>query len=167
MRKLLKKVALAVLCLLPLSSVMALPRVTEPVFARGDKTMSLLLGYGDGFTQKLAFDFSAIDGWFAGRGSMGIGASVGNCIGKHWNRLSLELTASLHYQLVDKLDTYVSAGAGGGYKWYDHLYGSDKGFFSWSTNAGVRWYFSSSWALNVEAGYTMGSYILAGVTWRF
>lgn len=136
-------------------------------FNQGDKTVSLLLGYGEGFSQKVAFDYCLFDNWFNGKGSMGMGGAIGHCMDKHWNRLSAEITASLHYRFTNHLDTYIGIGAGGGYKWYETLYGEDKGFFSWSTYAGARWYFTHSFAVNIEAGYTFGSYILAGVSWRF
>ena len=136
-------------------------------FGQGNKNVSVLLGYGDGFTQKVALDCCVLDNWFNGRGSMGLGVAVGNCLDKHWDRLSAEVTATLHYQFVERLDTYIAVGAGGGYKWYDKNHGKNKGFFSWSTNAGARWYFSHRFALNLEAGYTFGSYILAGVSLRF
>lgn len=167
MKKSIKSIVLTVMSVVSISSFAALPSFSERAFGRGDQTLGLLLGYGDGFTQKLSFDYCVLDNWFADRGSLGIGASVGNCIANHWDRLSLEVTASLHYQMANRLDTYVSVGAGGGYKWYEELYGNDGGFFSWSTNLGVRWYFSRSLAMNIEAGYTFGSYILAGVNWKF
>lgn len=139
----------------------------DQTFTQGDKNLSLLLGYGEGFSQKVALDCCVFDNWLGGKGSMGLGIAIGNCMDKHWDRLSAEVTASLHYQFVNQLDTYISVGAGGGYKWYDKLYGEDKGFFSWSSNAGVRWYLAQRFSINIEAGYTFGSYILAGVSWRF
>lgn len=167
MKQLLKCAVVALMCVVASSAYAKLPTLTSRVFERGDHTIGALVGYGDGVSQKLSFDHCVIDSWFGNRGSMGIGASLGNCIDKHWDRLSLEITASLHYQMANNLDTYISVGAGGGYKWYEKHYGNDKGFFSWSTNAGIRWYLSRAIALNVEAGYTFGSYILAGVNFRF
>lgn len=167
MKRLTKCVVAALMCAVASCAYAKLPALSNRVFERGDHTLGLLVGYGDGFSQKLAFNHCVLDSWFGGRGSLGIGAAVGNCIDKHWDRLALEITASLHYQMSNSIDTYVSVGAGGGYKWYEQPYGNDKGFFSWSTNAGVRWYLSRAFALNIEAGYTFGSYILAGVCWRF
>lgn len=167
MKRLLKCMVVAFMCITAGGAYAELPTLTHRVFGRGDQTLGILVGYGDGFTQKLAFDHCVLDSWFDNRGSLGIGASLGNCIDDHWDRLSLEVTVSLHYQMSNSVDTYVSVGAGGGYKWYDRYRGADEGFFSWSTHAGVRWYLSRVFALNVEAGYTFGSYILAGVNWRF
>ena len=162
-----KKKAIALLLAAACASYTATAQSGDRTFGLGDRNVSVLLGYGDGFTQKIAFDCCVFDNWLGGRGSIGIGAAVGNCLDTHWDRLSAEATASLHYQFVERLDTYLKIGAGGGYKWYDKFYGEDKGFFSWSTNAGVRWYFTRGFALNIEAGYSFGSYILAGVSWKF
>ncbi len=167
MKQLLRNITTALLLATASVSYTATAQSTGSTFDQGDRNLSVLLGYGDGFTQKIAFDYCVLDNWFGGRGSMGIGAAVGNCLDTHWDRLSVEITASLHYRFVERLDTYVKIGAGGGYKWYDKFHGENKGFFSWSTNAGARWYFTHHFALNIEAGYTFGSYILAGVSWNF
>ncbi len=167
MKHLIRWMAIVLLCITAGNATAALPSLTRRVFAQGDMTASALLGYGEGFTQKIAFERCMVDSWLNNRASMGLGAAVGNCIANHWDRLSLEVTASFHYQFADAIDTYATVGAGGGYRWYESPYGSDKGFFSWSTCAGIRWYFSSSFAMNIEAGYTFGSYILAGVCFRF
>ncbi len=143
------------------------PALSQRAFGRGDRTLDVKVGYGDGFSQKVAFEACVVDSWLNNRASMGIGGAIGNCIGDHWDRLSIEVTGSFHYQFIPPLDTYVSVGLGGGYRFYDKGYGDEGGIFSWTSCLGARWYFTRSFAIGIEAGYTFGSYILAGVNWKF
>ncbi len=167
MKRFFRWMAVPAMCVVAGLSYAASPVASERVFSRGDMTLGALVGYGDGFSQKVAFEYCVYDNWLNNRASLGIGGAVGNCIGDHWDRLSVEVTGSFHYQFTRSLDTYATVGIGGGYRFYDKFYGSDGGIFSWTTCAGARWYFTRSFAVNIEAGYSFGSYILAGVNWRF
>lgn len=165
-----------------------LPAITKPVFDKGDNIVSLTLGYGSRFGQRLVYERSVYT-FLEGRASVGVGAAFSNGI---WTRkysyyncnhrdfrdyFTLGVVGSFHYQFIDKLDTYVQIGLGGGasvYKdtWrYDdgtkNVYKSTYGLFDWTSTVGARWYFNDNFAVNGEFGWVAGSYFMAGVTYKF
>lgn len=163
-------------------------QVTKPVFDKGDNIVSLTLGYGSGFGQRLTYERSVYT-LLDGKASVGVGGSFSNCIrtykynGYYYtNRdvrdyFTLGVVGSFHYQFIDKLDTYVQLGLGGGayvskdtYTYDDgdkHVYKNTHGIFDWTTTAGVRWYFNDNWAVNGEVGWVAGSYLMVGATYKF
>ena len=165
-----------------------LPAITKPVFDKGDNIISLTLGYGSGFGQRLTYEHSVYT-FLDGRASIGVGGSFSNCFrtkkynypysSHRWTRdaFTLGVVGSFHYQFIDNLDVYAQVGLGGGayvstdkYSYDDgdvNKYSNTYGLFDWSTTAGVRWYFNDNWAVNGELGYVAGSYIMAGITYKF
>ncbi len=136
------------------------------VFAKNDVLGSVTLGFGHGFGQRFAIDYGVVDGWLNNKASLGIGASLNNTIGWGFNSdvLSLIVNCSFHYQFVDKLDTYVVAGIGGGLGFAGGHVG---GGVDWTSALGVRYYFSPTVAFNVEAGHTNSCFVNMGLTFRF
>lgn len=162
----------------------ALPELTSQAFAKGDMVGSLTVGYGWGFSQRVALEFGILDGLLNDRASLGVGGAIGNCfrnysywgIGYMQDQIGLTAICSFHYQFVNKLDTYVQIGLGAGYSfysWSDDYWGdysttySNHVFFDFTSSVGVRYYFSPKFAVNGEVGYTAGSYIMAGVSYKF
>ena len=148
-----------------------MPAISKTVFSKGDNIVSLTVGYGWGFSQRLVYEH-AVASWFDGQLSVGVGAAVGNSI-KFWydgdisDRLYVGAVASCHYQFIDKLDTYVQLGLGLMTRFgYRHYYQSVCAFDA-TGSAGVRWYFNDNFAVNAEVGYTTDSYFMAGVTYKF
>jgi hypothetical protein len=135
------------------------------VFAKNDLLGSITLGFGNGFGQRVAIDYGVADGWLDGKASLGVGASVNNTIGWNFNydAISVVANCSFHYQFVDKLDTYVVAGFGGGIAMAENHFG---GGIDWTSAVGLRYYFSNTTAFNFEAGHTAGCFVNLGLTFR-
>lgn len=154
-----------------------MPKISEPVFAKGDNIASLTIGYGWGFGQRLVWE-NAVASWMDGRMTVGVGAAFNNCFdfNRYWfgDQLGLGAVGSFHYQFIDKLDTYVQIGLGvrchiTNYN-DDYVWGSYSTTYwglDWTSSLGARWYFNDNFAVNAELGYTAGSYLMAGVTWKF
>lgn len=177
MKKFLGILSLVSVMLFTNNMAYALPDISEPVFEKGDWIGSLTIGYGWGFSQRLAFETAVCDGWLNDRASLGVGAALGNTFrsyyGTFWDQIYVDAICSFHYQFIDRLDTYVQLGLGLGYSFYSYNdwyydYGSaGHAFFDFTGSVGARYYFSNSFAVNAELGYTAGSYIMAGVTLKF
>lgn len=167
MKEFLKVSLVAVTCLLAGTAYAGLPQLSKNVFAKGDAMGSLTIGVGNGFSQKLAFDYCIVDGWLDNRASLGIGAAVTNDL--WWNSyddLRFTATCSFHFQFIDDLDTYAVVGIGGGCRFYTGGPGT-AGLFTLTEAIGARWYFAPSFAVNGELGWDGCSYLRAGITWKF
>lgn len=163
-------------------------QVTTPVFYQGENIVSLTLGYGGmGFGQRLVYERSIMT-LLDGQASIGVGGSLGNSFlydsasddGVKATALddwfALGVVGSFHYQFIDNLDTYVQVGLSGGL-WtgkatvsYEDIKVKTKdsdGFFGWTASLGARYYFRENWAVNAEIGYVIGSFFMAGVTYKF
>ncbi len=153
------------LALVAVLSLVASSANAQSAFAKNDLVGSFTIGFGDGFAQRIAVDYGVADGWIDGNASLGIGASLNNTIGwRGGDVLSLIANCSFHYQFVDNLDTYVVVGFGGGVA-MAHKYAD--GIFDWTSSIGARYYLTSNFALNVEAGHTNSSYINLGISYKF
>ena len=119
------------------------------VFAKNDLLGSITLGFGNGFGQRVAIDYGVVDGWLDGKASLGVGASVNNTIGWdfRYDAISVIANCSFHYQFVDKLDTYVVAGFGGGIAMAENHFGG-----------GIDW--------TSAVGHTAGCFVNLGLTFR-
>ena len=170
MKKFLKTSLIAVFCLCGGISYAALPALSENVFSQGDALGSVTVGFGKGFSQKVSFDYCLVDGWINDRASLGVGGAIGNNL--YWNGayddLVFMLTCSFHFQFIDNLDTYVISGIGGGCGFpYDN---DDKrviGLFEYTEAVGVRYYFTPSFSVNGEVGYSCGNFVTVGISWKF
>ena len=185
MKKLMIILTVALASMMMSNTYAALPELTSQAFAKGDMVGSLSVGYGWGFSQRLALEYGVADGWLDGRASLGVGGAIGNCfssysywgVGYTQDQLGLTANCAFHYQFIDKLDTYVQIGLGLGYAFYswtdsslNDYYGSaydNHIFFDFTSCLGARYYFTPKFGANLELGYTAGSYIMAGVTLKF
>lgn len=166
MKKFLKVSFVAVMCLLGGSAYAGLPALSNHVFAKGDALGSVTVGVGAGFSQKLAFDYCIVDGWINDRASLGVGAAIANDLWWGGNDdLRITATCSFHFQFIDKLDTYVISGIGGGCRFYEG--GGTGGLFTYTETVGARWYFTPSFAVNAEVGWDGASFLMAGISWKF
>ena len=171
------------------------------VFEKGSNIVTAQLGIGSGFGQRVAYERSLME-LLDGKASIGVGGALNNChasaktednMGKKKvtvNALTVTAFGSFHYQFVDKLDTYVSIGVGGGtvlskdkYKYnseykeaYKEIYGetlkdyvdrSSQTCFNWVSSIGARYYFTDKWAANAEFGWTGANYFAIGATYKF
>ena len=170
-------------------------------FEKGSSIVTAQLGIGGGFGQRIAYEYSLMN-LLDGKAAIGVGGSLNNRFktDSHkddWGKLktvedwfTVTVNASFHYEFIDKLDTYVTIGLGGGvdaaktkYKWnsngkkeYKEFFGvepetesasASQGIFGWVSSLGARYYFTNNWAANVELGWTGAGYITLGATYKF
>lgn len=165
-------------------------------FEKGSSIVSAQLGVGGGFGQRIAYEYSLVS-LLDGKAAIGVGGSLNNrfkteSVKDAWGKLktvedwfTVTVNASFHYEFIDKLDTYVTIGLGGGvdaakakYKWNSEAKEDDmvapevsasasQGIFGWVSSLGARYYFTNNWAANVELGWTGAGYITLGATYKF
>jgi len=180
-----KKMIYALLILFALVPVSVFAQNT---FSKGDKVLNLGLGIGSTlysgsyYTNKIppvsgSFEVGIKDELFDEKSSLGIGGYVGytgakwNYSGWGWKYSSIVVgpRASLHYQLIKKMDTYTgvmlgynivsSKTFGSGY-WDDYTASGSGLTYSWFV--GGRYYFSEKFAGMLELGYGV-AYLNIGV----
>lgn len=169
-------------------------------FKAGDKVINLGVGLGNtlhsgsGLSTTIppisaSFEYGVKDNLFDEKSSLGVGAFIGYCANEHkwsymnassklkYSDLVLGLRGALHYQLVEKLDTYagVSLGydivsasssgyAGGGS--YGVSYSADASTFFVGAYLGGRYYFADNLAAMAEVGYDIAA-LRIGIAYKF
>lgn len=181
------------LLILTLAAAFCVPAVADnPV--KGDIIVDAALGLGSvahsgedaraQFTQRAAVEWCVTDKLF-GKSEMalGIGLAFNNQFGgtvhagEDYSSMtrddfSFVPTATLHYELTDRIDTYGAVGVGvavlhrsnaecfpnyylGANEWsnelYGYTYGSSSAAFAMSLYAGMRYYFTDSWAVQAQS----------------
>jgi hypothetical protein len=161
-----------------------------PTFEKGDKVLNLGIGFGGygtwGYRPSVppisaSLEVGVMDG-ILDKGSIGIGGYLAYASYKekgyygdsYWtfSRIVIGARGTLHYPLVDKLDTYGGLMLGfnkNTWKWNGsgvqgvNSGGSGLGF---SLFAGGRYYFSDKFAAMAELGYGI-SYLNIGIALKF
>lgn len=167
--------------------------VAQNTFAKGDKVLNLGIGLGSTlysggyYTSKIpplsaSFEAGVKDNLFDEKSSLGIGGYLG-FTGAKWeygdwgfkySSIIIGVRGVLHYQLIDKMDTYTGVLLGynivtskefgtalGGYN-----YTSSASGVAWSWFVGGRYWFSEKFAGMLELGYGI-SYLNLGVALKF
>lgn len=163
-------------------------------FEKGSSIVTAQLGIGGGFGQRVAYEYSLMN-LLDGKAAIGVGGSLNNRFssdkvkgdwGKQkwgYNTFTVTAIGSFHYEFIDKLDTYVTIGLGGGAytETYKVNYNNDaeelglkdykdsvtNGCFGWVSSLGARYYFNNNWAANAELGWTGAGYFAIGATYKF
>lgn len=164
----------------------------QSTFSKGTTTLNMGLGIGGSISNSsysmlippiaLGLDHSMVSGLFDGNGSVGLGGYLGTELFRIkgydralWSHTVLGPRGSLHYQFVDKLDTYFSVMLGMKIISWDYkvsagglgVQGKDTDVsFDWGLQVGTRYYFSDHWAMMGELGYGF-TYFSLGATYRF
>jgi hypothetical protein len=133
----------------------------------------------------ISYERGIIDNLFDDKSSLGVGAylgyagnkseltSGGTVFGWKYNYTIFGVRGALHYQLVDKLDTY--AGLMLGYNSVSSSYygtndvagtAATASGLGWSLFLGGRYYFSDNIGAFAELGYGI-AYLQLGVTFKF
>jgi hypothetical protein len=162
-------------------------------FKEGDKVLNLGLGFGSYlytgsyYTSRIppisaSFEVNVKDELFDENSSLGVGGYVGYTGAKWenqgwgWNYSSIIIggRGALHYQFIDKLDTYTglmlgynivsSKSFGSGGSWGGHSTVGSGLTYSWYL--GGRYYFSENLAGMLELGYGV-AYINIGIALKF
>lgn len=162
-----KKFILSLLAILMMSAASGLS--AQGVFAKGTKVVSLGVGLGhySGLSLpplSVTYDQSIKDDLFDGKGAIGLGAEIeyanaGTLLGNY----SLYFAAArgtLHYQFVNKLDTY--AGLKLGFLQVSAL----GGVFGWTSVLGARYELSERFGLFAEFNHGGLSSLKAGVSFK-
>lgn len=124
----------------------------------------------------VSLDYSVVGNLFDGNGSIGLGGYAASSLYKTRHHEYTNATyshtligprASLHYQFVDRLDTYISLLLGLS---IEHINSSGNSHsdatFGMGLHVGTRYYLSNDWAIMGEVGYGL-TYLMIGATYRF
>lgn len=88
-------------------------------FQKGDNMVSASVGVGSGIPVAVSYERGIVDNLFDGNGSIGLGGYLGYYsdkdeqtfqkvkVGWKYNDIMIGVRGNLHYQFVDKLDTYA------------------------------------------------------------
>ena len=183
-----KRIALLIIAMLTLGFAAQ----AQSTFSKGTTTANLGLGIGGTLFSSdynvilpplsLGIDHSVVSGLFDGNGSIGVGGYFATEL-YHikgydkglWNQTIIGPRGSLHYQFVDKLDTYFSLMLGVDIiSWNYNMKVADMAIkdkdtsvgFGWGAHFGARYYLSDRWALMGELGYGL-TFLTLGATYRF
>lgn len=183
-----KRIALLLIAMLTLGFAAQ----AQSTFSKGTTTANLGLGIGGTLFSgdynvilpplSLGIDHSVASGLFDGNGSIGVGgyfASELYYIKGYdkglWSQTIIGPRGSLHYQFVDRLDTYFSLVLGLKVIGWNYKVNSPVGKvkskdtstkFGWGAHIGTRYYLSDRWAIMGEFGYGL-TYLSLGATYRF
>jgi len=165
----------------------------QNVFSKGDNNLNLGIGIGStlggtsGYKSttppvSVSYERGIIDELFDDKSSLGIGAYLGYAANKYewiggygwkYSYTIVGARGALHYQLVDKLDTYGGLMLGynivnsSSYGDWGGAHGSASGSdLLWSLYLGGRYYFSDNIGAFAELGYGI-AYLQIGVTFKF
>lgn len=162
----------------------------QDVFKKGTNLVGAQIGIGSGLAVSATYEKGVVDNLFDGMGSIGVGGYVGYLhdkdtynighgteFGWKYDDIILGLRGNLHYQFINKLDTY--AGLMLGYEIVNSKsYGKDyeDGYFSnteaeasgfaFTIHIGTRYYFTDNFAAGIEVGYGV-SYANVGIAYKF
>lgn len=177
--------------------VCSLPAFSQSTFEKGTNVGGIGIGfgttfYGNGYNTTLPpislfYERSVADKLIDGNASVGVGALIGiagskysiaNIYGSYTYKYSnflIGARGALHYQFVDKLDTYFGLLLGGNISSYSYegtgIYanesgGSGPGGFLFSAYVGTRYYFNDKIGAYLEFG-TGIAYFNLGVVAKF
>jgi hypothetical protein len=153
----------------------------QNMFSKGDNILNLGVGIGSTLggsggsmgipPLSVSYERGIIDQLFDDKSSLGLGAYLGYAshkwTGYTWSYTIFGVRGSVHYQLVDKLDTYGglmlgynSASVSG--DWV----GASASEMLWSLYIGGRYYFKENIAAFAELGYGI-AYLQLGVSLKF
>ena len=163
----------------------------QDVFKKGDNLVGAQIGIGSGLAASVTYERAVVDNLFDGKGSIGVGGYLGYLhdkdsykmegfeAGWKYDDIIVGARGNLHYQFIDRLDTY--AGLMLGYEIVNaKVYGkgfdgesmtglnadADASGFAFSIHVGTRYYFTENFAAGVELCYGV-SYANVGIAYKF
>jgi len=149
----------------------------QNTFSKGDKVVNLGVGLGSTFSHGSSIPISGSlevgikDQLFDEKSSLGIGGFAGFASEKwldvRWTYILVGVRGALHYQLVNKLDTYAGLMVGYNIASVSSDYvGASAGGFTVPFFIGGRYYFSNNIGAFAELGYGI-AYLNLGVSFKF
>ena len=147
----------------------------QDVFVKGDKVVNLGIGVGSTYSTyggsaipiAASFEMCIKDNLFDEKSSLGVGAYFGFASKNSWTFLYPGVRGALHYQFVDKLDTYAGLMIG-----IRHLSWGGGGYSASYTDLivpfyiGGRYYFTDNVGAFAELGYGI-AYLQLGISFKF
>lgn len=146
----------------------------QNTFDKGDKVVNLGIGVGNtfsGYSSMIpisgSFEVGVKDNLFDDKSSLGVGGYVGFASKDHWTFFYPGVRGALHYQFVDKLDTYAGLMLGMRLYTWSYLGGSHSHTdFIVPFFIGGRYYFADRLAGFAELGHGI-AYLQLGVSIKF
>lgn len=167
--------------------------MAQNTFVKGEKVLNLGIGLGStlytggSYTSRIppvsaSFEVGVKDNLFDAKSSLGLGGYLG-FTGAKWqygdwgykySSVIVGVRGVLHYQLIDKLDTYTGLLLGYnivtskqfGTAVFGYNYTSSSSGLAYSWFVGGRYYFSDKFAGLLELGYGI-SYLNLGISLKF
>lgn len=176
------------LLLVAVLAIISTAASAQETFSKGDNLITGQIGIGSGLAVSATYENCVKSGLFATeKGAIGVGGYVGyshysdsySGYGVHsdwnYNNIILGVRGNLHYEFIDRLDSY--AGLMLGYEIVnsnhdvDTEYGDfsgdvDASGFAFSIHIGTRYYFTDRFAAGIEVGYGV-AYANVGVAYKF
>lgn len=150
------------------ASILGSQANAQEVFKKGTNVASALIGTTttnfNVLPIQISYEHGIVDGLLpAGKGSIGIGGSVGTYVANFFSNSFLGARGSFHYEFAPKWDTYAGLFLGttvvsNGNNW-NFAFGSN-------IHLGTRYYFTPDLAVNAEIGYGV-SLLNIGISYRF
>jgi len=180
-----------VLVVLMFCAVFSVGIKAQNVFSKGDNNLNLGIGIGSvlggtGYSTttpplSVSYERGIVDNLFDDKSTLGIGAYLGYSANKSnyggygfkYSYTIIGARGALHYQLVDKLDTYgglmlgynvVSNSTYG--NWGNTVASASGSVLSWSLFIGGRYYFTDNIGAFAELGYGI-AVLQLGVSFKF
>ena len=181
-----KRIVLSILC------VFVVFGASAQTFSKGDKVVNLGLGLGNtvysgsGYKTSIppisgSFEYGVVDNLFDDKSSLGVGGYLGYTSSKYdlgnnydykYSSTIVGVRGSLHYDFIEKLDTYTGLSLGynivsakSDYKGLGS-YKAESSALYWGWYLGARYYFTDSFAAMAEIGYDI-AYLNIGVAFKF
>jgi hypothetical protein len=149
-----KKIIIAVAVVLCMATA-----TQAQTFDKGSMVGTLGIGFGATYGLPIsgALDWSVINLW-DDKSHLGLGVLAGLGIGDNYTYVLVGGRISLHYQFIDKLDTYLGTTLG-------YVVTGESGF-GWDAYLGARYYFWDKLGLFLELGAGWSNATL-GISYKF
>jgi hypothetical protein len=153
----------------------------QNTFNKGDLVAGVGIGVANAagawtsFFPSVSVEYGIIDDLFNDKSSLGVGGLFGFGMSKWNNDIIIGLRGALHYQFIDKLDTYGGLMLGAdimswkkGY-YLEGVKGKSAGFFIVAPYFGARYYLMDQLAGFAEFGFgaSLNAYFQVGVAYKF
>jgi hypothetical protein len=167
--------------------------IAQNTFVKGEKVLNLGIGLGSTlytgglYTSKIppisaSFEVGVKDNLFDAKSSLGVGGYLGFTGAKYqygdwgfkYSNVIIGVRGVLHYQLIDKLDTYTGLLLGYnivtakefGTEVFGYNYKSSASGLAYSWFVGGRYFFNDKFGAMLELGYGI-AYLNLGVSLKF
>lgn len=144
----------------------------EPQWTKGTSVGAANIGFGVGtIGAEASFDYVVVDSWWKGHFTVGGQIDFSSWFKAHDTALSVMPRATYGLNITDSFEVHVGVATGFGLNHYKYVDGGDSYsdfYFANSEFAGLRFFFTDSFGLSAEVGYTTRMpYARVGVAFKF